>query len=336
MQAQWCALCGRLKRSSFNDPLCHLPQSSCPTRSPVLLRRVPMSVVNSSPPSSPISLADSQATTAPGMPPLRSRTRSRTRSPSLAPTLELPSPPLTPTLVTHSPVRASALAVTLPPPAIDLPPSPAAVPVDSISDGLDDTNQRDIVALMYDSPPRPPPSPPPRSVPVTYVPSPLWQNAPYETSTFFRARFQLMSEAIDRERDIFWMAGGSKPAGTPLNIVLADIINYFELMMRGLGKYYIGVTMDPRDRFLGRTRGPDPSNHHYRWKTMFLLAHTTGVGIKFLETGLLADPKVGVDSHRCTNKGPGGEGVAKEPNPDVPYFLYVVHGDPKVGPHNRQ
>ena len=30
----------------------------------------------------------------------------------------------------------------------------------------------------------------------------------------------------------------------------------------------------------------------------------------------------------CTNVGPGGEGVANEPNPEVPYYIYVVFCDP--------
>ena len=301
-----------------------------------------MSIINafSSPPPSPCPSPTSPATTDPGMPPLRPRSRSRTRSPSLVPTVELPSL-FTPTIV-DSPVRASTPAVTLPPPAVEspcaLPPTPVDVPVVTIpdDDGRDDTNQRAIIALL-DSPPRPrSPSPPPRPrVHKPYVEFPASCSVLYETSVFFRCRYDRMCEAIDEQGRFINFMAGRKLVGTPLNLVLADIESWWATMMQGLGPYYIGVTLDPLDRFWGTTHGPRCCNHHHQWKHMFLVAHAPGDGIKWLERALLANSLIGLGCDRCINKGPGGEGVAKEPDPDVPYFLYVVHGDPKVGPHAR-
>ena len=123
----------------------------------------------------------------------------------------------------------------------------------------------------------------------------------------------------------------SKRLGTPLNFVLADVISDFPSRMHGEGKYYIGVTSDPVWRFWG----PDDWKHHHKWKTMFVLAASTGSGAQFLERALLADPSIGRGCFWCTNIGPGGEGVPNEPDPEVPYFLYVVFGNPSVGSHKR-
>jgi hypothetical protein len=298
--------------------------------------------VFSSPPSSPrpgtpsnAVQPDSQATTEPGMTPLRSRTRSR--SPSWVPTVELPSL-FTPTPVTNSPIRHRTRAVILPAPAVELPcalpPSPAVVPTfDSGEFGLDDTNQRAIVALLYDSPPRLP-SPPPRArTPVPYSQFPPSITDPWVPSIVCVCRYDRMSQALDSGAGrgcIHWRVG--RRLGTPLNLVLADIESEWASRMHGLGKYYIGVTSDPVHRFWG----PDGSSpHHRKWKTMFLFGASTGSGIKFLERALLANSCIGRDCFWCTNIGPGGEGVPNEPNPDHVYFVYVVFGDPSRGQHAR-
>ena len=114
--------------------------------------------------------------------------------------------------------------------------------------------------------------------------------------------------------------------GTPLSYVLADSMAELPSRVRGKGKYYIGVTQDPVWRFWG----PEDFKHCHTWKTMFVLAVSTGSGIKFLETAMLANPRIGLGHFFCTNKGAGAEGVARNPDPEVPYFLYVVFGDRRV------
>ena len=288
-----------------------------------------------SPPSSPSPGApigeaqpDSQATTDPGTLPLRSPSRSR--SPSCTPTFELPSP-FTPTLVVHSPVRASSRVVTLPAPAVELPcalpPGPVVVSIDSGESGFfDDTNQRAIIALLYDSPPRSP-SPPPRvRRPVPYSPFPPSITDPWVPSVYAVCRYDRMSQSLDSGEgrgSIYWMVG--RRLGTPLNLVLADIESEWAARMYRLGKYYIGVTLDPVHRFWGPD---DTSPHHLQWNQMFLFGASTGSGIQFLERALLANPSIGLGCFWCTNVGPGGEGVANEPDPDVVYYLYVVFSDP--------
>ena len=111
-----------------------------------------------------------------------------------------------------------------------------------------------------------------------------------------------------------------QPLGVRLCVVMHMSIVYCVDVARR-GRYYIGVTMDPFRRFLGRKS----HKHHHSWQSMIVLAVSTSSGIRRLERLVLADERCGCAHYRCNNVGRGGEGVRSDGDSTDPYFRYVVY-----------
>lgn len=229
------------------------------------------------------------------------RTRARSRTPPCTPTLELGSPSIDPTIVHAQTV----------------------LPIVGDHESVPDDDVEELIALLLDSPPTPQ-STPPRA---RASPRRLGPSDPWLPSSFMLCRHDRTRDQVDtRESKGRVHFLGCKPLGTPLNFILADVMADFPSRLHGEGKYYIGVTCDPLFRFFG----PESHKHHHKWKHMFVIAVSSGRGAQFLEQWLLADPSIGLGQFWCTNVGRGGEGVPSEPDPDVPYYLYVVWGTPRA------
>ena len=85
------------------------------------------------------------------------------------------------------------------------------------------------------------------------------------------------------------------------------------------GEFYIGATVDPRSRWLGR---PGMDGHCLSWGMMFLIAYTAE-GHR-LETSAItfANIKYG---NRCTNKADDSRGQAR----GCHNFIYICCGEPE-------
>lgn len=100
---------------------------------------------------------------------------------------------------------------------------------------------------------------------------------------------------------------------------LAHAIRFIEAVLRkGLIVFKLGVTLDPRRRWLDPTMGysRDPDFH----SMIVLLELESGEAVGFVEAGLLLRY---LTVAGCRNVGLGGEGIAK--STPGPYYFYIVY-----------